>query len=173
MIVDRPVLTLTGVEGKMFRPMALTVIMALRGAMILAFTFVPAAVAILLRGKVAEKENPVIRGAGWLYRRILRFALRWRYAVVTAAAVLAVLAILGATRMGREFIPSLDEGDIAMHAMRIPGIGLEQSVQMQKELENVLIAFPEIERVFSKIGTAEVATDPKIGRASCRERGEI
>jgi len=160
MIVYLPVLTLTGVEGKMFQPMALTVIMALLGAMILSFTFVPAAVAILLRGKVAEKENPVIRGAGWLYRPILRFALRWRYAVVTAAAVLAVLAILGATRMGREFIPSLDEGDIAMHAMRIPGIGLEQSVQMQKELENVLIAFPEIERVFSKIGTAEVATDP-------------
>lgn len=160
MIVYLPILTLTGVEGKMFQPMALTVILALLGAMLLSVTFVPAAVAILLRGKVAEKENPVIRGAGWLYRPILRFALRWRFAVVTGATVLVVLAILGATRMGREFVPQLDEGDIAMHALRIPGTGLEQSVRMQKELEKVLIEFPEIERVFSKIGTPEVATDP-------------
>lgn len=160
MIVYLPVLTLTGVEGKMFQPMALTVIMALFGAMILSVTFVPAAVAILLNGKIAEKENPVIRGAGWLYRPVLRFALQFRYAVVFAATALAILSVIGATRMGREFIPSLDEGDIAMHALRIPGTGLEQAVAMQEELESVVRSFPEVDKVFSKIGTPEVATDP-------------
>ena len=160
MIVYLPVLTLTGVEGKMFQPMALTVIMALLGAMILSVTFVPAAVAILLNGKVAEKENPVVRAAGWLYRPVLGFALKFRYAVVLAAVALATLSIIGATRMGREFIPSLDEGDIAMHALRIPGTGLEQAVAMQEELESVVRSFPEVDKVFSKIGTPDVATDP-------------
>jgi cobalt-zinc-cadmium resistance protein CzcA len=159
-LVYLPILTLTGVEGKMFQPMALTVIMALVGAMILSVTFVPAAIAILLNGHIAEKENPIVRGAGWLYRPILRLALQFRYAVVIAATALAVLSIIGATRMGTEFIPSLDEGDIAMHALRIPGTGLEQAVAMQVELEAVVRSFPEVDKVFSKIGTPEVATDP-------------
>jgi cobalt-zinc-cadmium resistance protein CzcA len=160
MVVYLPVLTLTGIEGKMFQPMALTVIMALFGAMILSVTFVPAAIAILLNGKIAEKENPIVRGAGWLYRPVLRFALQFRYAVVLAATALAVLSIIGATRMGTEFIPSLDEGDIALHALRTPGTGLEQAVAMQEELESVVRSFPEVDKVFSKIGTPEVATDP-------------
>ena len=160
MVVYLPVLTLTGVEGKMFQPMALTVIMALFGAMILSVTFVPAAVAIFLNGKIAEKENPIIRGAGWLYRPVLRLSLQFRYAVVLGATALAILSIIGATRMGREFIPSLDEGDIAMHALRIPGTGLEQAVAMQEELESVVRSFPEVDKVFSKIGTPEIATDP-------------
>jgi len=160
MVVYLPVLTLTGIEGKMFQPMALTVIMALFGAMILSVTFVPAAIAILLNGKIAEKENPIVRGAGWLYRPVLRFALQFRYAVVLAATALAVLLIIGATRMGTEFIPSLDEGDIALHALRTPGTGLEQAVAMQEELESVVRSFPEVDKVFSKIGTPEVATDP-------------
>jgi len=159
-LVYLPILTLTGVEGKMFQPMALTVIMALVGAMILSVTFVPAAIAIFLNGKIAEKENPIVRGAGWLYRPVLRFALQFRYAVVIAATALAVLSIMGATRMGSEFIPSLDEGDIALHALRIPGTGLEQAVAMQEELESVVRSFPEVDKVFSKIGTPEIATDP-------------
>lgn len=160
MIVYLPILALSGVEGKMFHPMALTVIMALLGAMILSITFVPAAVAIFMRGKVAERPNPVMRGAGWLYRPVLRFALQFRYLVIAAAVAIAALSIIGATRMGSEFIPSLDEGDIALHALRIPGTGLKQAVAMQEELEAVVSSLPEVEMVFSKIGTPDVATDP-------------
>lgn len=160
MVVYLPILTLSGVEGKMFTPMAITVIFALLGAMLLSVTFVPAAVAILLRGKISERENVVIRGAKALYRPTLRAALAFRWPVVTAAVILVVLASLLFTRLGREFIPSLDEGDIALHALRIPGTSLTQALEMQSVLEAELRTFPEVETVFSKLGTAEVATDP-------------
>jgi len=155
-----PILTLTGVEGKMFFPMAITVIMALVGAMILSVTFVPALVALLLTGKVAEQENRLLVWARQLYAPVLRWALANRYLVATAASVILVLGILLTGRLGREFIPSLDEGDVALHAMRIPGTSLSQAVQMQHVLEERLKQFPEVREVFAKIGTAEIATDP-------------
>jgi heavy metal efflux system protein len=160
MIVYLPILTLSGVEGKMFHPMAFTVILALLGAMILSVTFVPAAVALLLRGKVSETENVVVRGVKALYLPTLRAALALRWTVATAAVVVVALSALLFTRLGREFIPSLDEGDIALHALRIPGTSLTQALEMQALLEAELRKFPEVDIVFSKIGTAEVATDP-------------
>ncbi len=159
-IVYLPILTLSGVEGKMFFPMAFTVIAALAGAMILSMTFVPAAVAVLLTGRVAEGENMLMRAAKAIYVPSLRVALRYRLAVATAAVVLVALSALLATRMGTEFIPSLDEGDIALHALRIPGTSLTQAVDMQHVLERRLKQFPEVQNTFAKIGTAEIATDP-------------
>ncbi len=159
-VVYLPILTLTGVEGKMFTPMALTVLMALTGAAILSMTLVPAAVALLVTGKVSEKENLFMRGALRLYAPALEAAIRLRYVVVAMAFVVVGVAGVAASRMGGEFIPSLDEGDIAMHAMRIPGTSLTQSVQMQEALEKAILEFPEVKEVAAKIGTAEVATDP-------------
>jgi cobalt-zinc-cadmium resistance protein CzcA len=159
-VVYLPVLTLTGVEGKMFTPMALTVLMALAGAALLSITFVPAAVVLFVTGKVNEHENWFMRGARWLYMPLLDASIRNRGIVAIFGGVLVVLTGIVASRMGGEFIPSLDEGDIAMHAMRIPGTSLTQAVDMQKTLEKTLREFPEVKEVFSKIGTAEVATDP-------------
>ncbi len=159
-VVYIPIFALTGVEGKMFHPMAFTVVTALLAAMILSLTFVPAAVAIFVTGRVAEKDNIAIRGARRLYVPVLRFVLSVRPAAAVAAIVIVVLAGLVTSRLGREFIPSLDEGDIALHALRIPGTSLTQAVRMQEELEARIKAFPEVDKVLSKIGTAEVATDP-------------
>ncbi|WP_161809338.1 MULTISPECIES: CusA/CzcA family heavy metal efflux RND transporter [Stenotrophomonas] len=155
-----PIFALTGVEGKMFHPMAITVVLALSGAMLLCLTFVPAAIALFLGGRVQEKENRLM---GWLRRRyqpLLDFALRRGRWMVAGALVLAVGCGLLATRLGSEFVPNLDEGDVAMHAMRIPGTSLTQSVQMQQQIEQRLLQFPEVAKVFSKIGTPEVASDP-------------
>ena len=135
-IVYVPIFALTGVEGKMFHPMAFTVVTALLGAMLLSVTFVPAAVAIFVTGKVSEKDNLAIRGAKALYRPTLRFVMTIRPAVALAAVVLVGLAGLTATRLGTEFIPSLDEGDIAMHALRIPGTSLTPATAKQRELED-------------------------------------
>ena len=159
-LVNIPIFTLTGVEGKMFHPMAFTVVVALAGALLLSVTFVPAAVALFVTGRVEEKEGRVMRVASRTYRPALAFAMRNQAPVVAAAAVIVVLSGLGAARMGSEFIPSLDEGDIALHALRIPGTSLTQAVDMQAVLEKRLKEFPEVERVFAKIGTAEIATDP-------------
>jgi len=159
-VVYLPIFALTGVEGKMFHPMAFTVVCALVGALLLAVTFVPAMVALLLTGKISERENFLIRGLKRAYLPSLRAALAGRFAVVTAAAMLAVASLALASRMGREFIPSLDEGDIALHALRIPGTSLTQAIGMQEALESRLKQFREVDKVFSKLGTAEVATDP-------------
>jgi cobalt-zinc-cadmium resistance protein CzcA len=159
-VVYLPILTLTGVEGKMFTPMALTVLMALAGAAVASITFVPAAVAIFVTGKVQEHENWFMRGAKKIYTPLLDLSIRNRGMVAVVAAFLVLMSGLVASRMGGEFIPSLDEGDIAMHAMRIPGTSLSQAVDMQTTLENALAEFPEVKEIFSKIGTAEVATDP-------------
>ncbi|TAK03490.1 MAG: CusA/CzcA family heavy metal efflux RND transporter, partial [Candidatus Manganitrophaceae bacterium] len=160
MIVYLPILTLTGVEGKMFIPMAFTVIAALLGAMILSVTFVPAAVALLLSGKLSEKENILVRWAKKAYSPLLNLSLRNRTWVVTAATLLIMLTGLVASRMGSEFIPSLDEGDIALHALRIPGTSLSQAIEMQHLLEKKIKEFPEVETIFAKIGTSDIATDP-------------
>lgn len=155
-----PIFALTGVEGKMFHPMAITVVLALSGAMLLSLTFVPAAIAVFLRGKVEEKDTRLMRWAREAYQPMLGWALRRRAVVFAGAAVLLVACGLLATRLGSEFVPSLDEGDITVHAMRIPGTSLTQAVAMQASLEKTFAAFPEVERVFSKIGTGEVASDP-------------
>jgi cobalt-zinc-cadmium resistance protein CzcA len=159
-LVYVPIFALTGVEGKMFHPMAITVVMALTAALLLSLTFVPAAVALFVTGRVKETDSPAMRGARRAYRPALDVALRRPVAFVAGALALVVLAGLGASRMGSEFVPSLDEGDIALHALRIPGTGLEQAIGMQAVLEARIRQFPEVERVFGKIGTAEVATDP-------------
>ena len=160
MVVYLPILTLTGVEGKMFVPMALTVIIALAGAMIFALTFVPASIALFLGGRVSEKENILIRAAKAIYTPALNFSLANRTTIVTAAIALVALCGIIGSRMGTEFIPSLDEGDIALQGLRMPGTGLEQSIAMQKELEKRVLAFPEVKEFFARIGTAEVASDP-------------
>jgi len=159
-LVYVPIFALTGVEGKMFHPMAITVVIALTAAMVLSLTFVPAAVALFVGGRVQEKESPVMRGARRLYQPALDAALRLRVAFVAGAVVLVVIAGFAASRMGSEFVPNLDEGDIALHALRIPGTSLTQAIQMQSALEARIKRFPEVERVVAKMGTAEVATDP-------------
>jgi cobalt-zinc-cadmium resistance protein CzcA len=155
-----PIFALSGVEGKMFHPMAITVVIALVSAMLLSVTFVPAGVALLFRKPVQEKENAAIRTARSLYRPLLTAALRFRWAVMGLATLLVAVCGLLATQLGSEFVPNLDEGDIAMHALRIPGTSLEQAISLQEQLEAEVKKLPEVERVFSKIGSGEVATDP-------------
>jgi heavy metal efflux system protein len=160
LIVYLPIFALDGVEGKMFHPMAFTVALALLGALVLSVTFVPAAVAEFVRGPVATRENRLMQGANHAYEPLLRRALKFPAAIVGGAVALVLVSAWLATRMGSEFIPSLDEGDIALHALRIPGTGIEQAIGMQKQLEARLRRFPEVKHVFAKLGTAEVATDP-------------
>jgi heavy metal efflux system protein len=166
MVVYVPILSLSGLEGKMFIPMARTVLFALLGAMIFSLTFVPASIAIFVRGRMEEKESIVVRWSKRLYMPLLNVALKNRVMIlVTAASLVGLCAVLG-TRMGAEFIPSLDEGDFALSINRIPGTSLTQALQMQKSLESALLKVPEVKDVFTRIGTAEVATDaqpPSIG----------
>ena len=160
MVVYLPILTLTGVEGKMFHPMAYTVLLALTGALILSLTFVPAAIATFLGNKISEKENFVIGFAKKIYEPLLKKALSFRYVVVSVSAVFVVFCLILASHMGGEFLPNLDEGDLAIHALRIPGTSLSQALAMQHLVEEKLKEFPEVKETFSKIGTAEIATDP-------------
>jgi len=159
-LVYVPIFALTGVEGKMFHPMAVTVVLALSAALVLSLTFVPAAVALFVTGRIEEKESRAMGAARRAYGPVLDRALARPLPLAVGAVVLVVAAVLAATRMGAEFAPTLDEGDVALHALRTPGTSLSQSVRMQTALEAKLKAFPEVDRVFSKIGTAEVATDP-------------
>ncbi|MDH3202057.1 MAG: CusA/CzcA family heavy metal efflux RND transporter [Myxococcales bacterium] len=160
MAVYLPILSLTGIEGKMFHPMAYTVIMALAGAMIFSATFVPAAIALFFTGKISEKENVLMRSVKAAYVPTLKVSLQFRGPIAAAAALLVIVSGIVASRMGTEFIPSLDEGDVAMHALRIPGTSLTQAIEMQHSLERRLQEFPEVKDVFAKMGTAEIATDP-------------
>ncbi|GGC62811.1 CusA/CzcA family heavy metal efflux RND transporter [Undibacterium terreum] len=161
MAVYLPIFALTGVEGKMFHPMALTVVVALAGAMILSITFVPAAVALFMGDRVAEKENRLMSFANRIYEPLLAKTMRNKAVVLAAAAAAVLLSGLLATRMGSEFVPSLNEGDFAIQALRIPGTSLSQSLEMQMQLERGLKQkFPEIERIFARTGTAEIASDP-------------
>ena len=155
-----PIFALSGIEGKMFHPMAITVVLALTGAMLLSLTFVPAAIAIFLGGKVDEHENKLMAWTKRRYAPMLAWSLRHRMPVMLGAVALVVGSGFLATRLGSEFIPNLDEGDITVQALRIPGTSLTQSVQMQEALEASLAKLPEVKRVFAKIGTAEVASDP-------------
>ena len=160
MLVYLPIFALAGVEGKMFHPMAFTVVAALLGALIFSITFVPAAIAILVKGKVSEEENFVMEKARKLYQPLLKAALSNGPIVFIAAIILVSATAYQSTRLGSEFLPQLDEHDIALHAMRIPGTGIEQATEMQLLLEKRIMEFPEVQKVFSKIGTAEIATDP-------------
>ena len=159
-LVYLPIFTLTGVEGKMFHPMAITVVIALGSAMILSLTFVPAMVALLMNGKIAAHENWVMQWLKARYQPLLISALNYKAFILGAALLLVITCAWLATRLGSEFIPQLDEGDIALHALRIPGTGLEQALAMQTLLEARIKEFPQVDKVFAKIGTADIATDP-------------
>ncbi|WDE01592.1 efflux RND transporter permease subunit [Thalassomonas actiniarum] len=159
-LVYIPLFSLTGVEGKMFHPMAATVVMALLSALVLSLTLVPAAVALFMTGKISEKESRVIIAAKLLYQPLLMAAMKLRYLVLTAAVAFVAFSIYLATTLGSEFIPKLNEEDILLQAIRIPGTSLEQAVEMQKALEDGIKHFPQVKNVFSKIGTPQVANDP-------------
>ncbi|MBI3737020.1 CusA/CzcA family heavy metal efflux RND transporter, partial [Candidatus Sumerlaeota bacterium] len=161
-----PILALTGTEGKMFRPMALTVIFALAGAFVLSLTFIPAMVAVFISGKVREKENWFVATAKRIYGPVVELAVLYRFAVVGLAVGAFAAALAVFTRLGQEFVPTLNEGDIIIEAVRIPSTGITQSTQMQLQLERALRDVPEISYVFSKTGTAEIAADPMPPNAS-------
>lgn len=160
MLVYLPIFALSGVEGKMFHPMAFTVVAALLGALIFSVTFVPAAIAIFVSGKVQEHENLLMKKARHFYMPILEISLKKPFFIVSLAAGFVVICLMQASRLGTEFLPQLNEHDVALHALRIPGTSMGQSVSMQKNLESVIGEFAEIQHVFAKIGTPEIATDP-------------
>lgn len=155
-----PILLLTSVEGKMFRPMAATVIFALIAAFVLSLTFIPALAGILLRGKVSHGETFFMRGARALYTPVLAMALCARYAVILAAIATFGGSVLLFMQLGQEFVPQLDEGDFDILTARIPSMGLTESTRLQKEVEKVLMKFPEVKLAYSKTGTADMASDP-------------
>ncbi|PMQ09159.1 Cobalt-zinc-cadmium resistance protein CzcA [Pseudomonas sp. AD21] len=161
MVVSLPIFALSGVEGKMFHPMAFTVVIALLGAMLLSVTFVPAAIALFVTGKVKEEEGAVMRSARRVYAPALAWVMSHRTVAVGAALGVIVLSGVLTSRMGSEFVPSLSEGDFALQALRVPGTSLTQSVDMQQRLETLILAkVPEVERVFARTGTAQIASDP-------------
>ena len=159
MVVYVPILTLSGIEGKMYHPMALTVLLALFASFVLSLTFVPAAVATFVTGRV-RAHGALFERLQIEYGRLLLSLFSYRRAVISGACLIFLLSAVAFTRLGSEFIPSLDEGDVALHALRIPGTSLSQSISMQHQLEKVIKTIPEVSDVFAKIGTAEVATDP-------------
>lgn len=160
MVVYLPIFALAGVEAKMFHPMAMTVVLALLGAIILSVTFVPAAVALFVTGEVKEKESRWMMTLKKGYAGLLDKAYTFRYVVVTAAVSILILTSAIATRVGSEFSPQLSEGDFALQLMRAPSTGIEESLKIQENVEKQLLkAFPEIKAIFARTGTAEVATD--------------
>ncbi|MDR3604573.1 MAG: CusA/CzcA family heavy metal efflux RND transporter [Syntrophaceae bacterium] len=159
-VVYVPILSLTGIEGKMFHPMAITVILALVSAFVISLTFVPAMVAVFISGKIKEDKNTLIKMAERIYEPTLQRALRHRYLVVAGGIVCFVLSLLLFGRLGQEFVPTLDEKDICIQPMRIPSTSLTQSTEMQFKVEKTLLRFPEVSLVYSKTGTAEMASDP-------------
>jgi heavy metal efflux system protein len=160
-IVYVPILSLTGIEGKMFHPMAITVMLCLGSALVLALTLVPVLCSFLLGGRIHEGDNRSIRFAKKIYRPVLNWALRSRWWVVGGSVILLALAVFGFTRLGAVFVPKLDEGSLLAEVFRTNSISLDASLEMERKTEKVLLErVPEIERVFSRVGTSEVATDP-------------
>jgi heavy metal efflux system protein len=159
-IVYLPILSLTGIEGKMFVPMALTVIFALLGSLILSLTYVPAMLTFVLKGKVSESESFLIRRAKQIYKPAFGFMMRYRSQALAVAVGLVLISGAIFPFLGAEFIPRLDEGDLAVQVQQLPSVSLSQSVKTVSEVEKVLMEFPEVRTVISKTGRAEVATDP-------------
>jgi len=160
MVVYFPIFALEGVEAKMFHPMAMTVVLALVGAIILSITFVPAAIALFLTGDVKETESRWMTSLKNGYAKLLDQAYAFKYVVVTAAISILLLTAVMSTRVGTEFSPTLSEGDFALQLLRAPSTGIEESLRIQEGLEKQLLKeFPEIKAIFSRTGTAEVATD--------------
>ncbi len=160
LLVFAPLLTFTGVEGKTFSPMAITLMLALASAFVISITFVPAMVALLVRGRVAEKEVPIIAATKTRYAPILDRALARPWPFIGAGVGLFVAAAIVFNFLGQEFIPQLDEKNLALASARVPSTSLEQSLRMQRQVESALASLPEVAVAFSKTGTAEVATDP-------------
>ena len=160
LVVYLPIFALSGVEAKMFHPMAMTVVLALVAAIILSITFVPAAVALWVKGDIKESES---RWMSWLkqqYQRSLDLAYEYKKVVLTFAICLLVITGLLSTKIGSEFAPQLSEGDFAVQQLRSPSTGLEESLRIQENTEKLLLKqFPEIKAIFARTGTAEVATD--------------
>lgn len=160
MVVYLPIFALTGVEAKMFHPMAMTVVLALIGAIILSVTFVPSAVALFVTGEVKETESRWMLALKQGYAKLLDVVYDFRYVVLTGVISILVITGIMSTRVGSEFAPQLSEGDFALQLMRTPGTGLEESLRIQKGAEKQLLKeFPEIKAIFARTGTAEVATD--------------
>lgn len=160
-VVYFPILALTGIEGKMFKPMAITVIFALVGSMALALTLMPALCSWLLGGNIEEKDSLLVNFAKKVYAPILRCSLRFRWPITGAALAVFALAVFLFGRLGAEFVPQLDEGSFATHMIRTTSIGIDASIEMQKRGEKLLLEkFPEVDYVFCRLGTSEVATDP-------------
>lgn len=159
-VVYVPILALTGVEGKMFHPMAYTVIMALLFAFLLSITFVPAAISLLLRGDVKEGGKRLMEFAENLYKPVLKSSLKFPKETVFITAFALVCSLFLFHRLGQEFVPALDEQDLAMHAIRIPSVSITESTRMQERVEKAVLQAPEVSHVFSKTGTAELASDP-------------
>lgn len=159
-IVYLPILSLRGIEGKMFVPMALTVIFALLGSLILSLTYVPALLTFVLKGHVSEGESFLIRHAKSLYQPALEFMMRYRSQALAVAAGLVLISGAMFPFLGSEFIPRLDEGDLAVQIGRLPSVSLRESVDIATQTEKILMEFPEVKTVISKTGRAEVATDP-------------
>ena len=160
-VVYFPILALTGIEGKMFKPMAITVIFALVGSLALALTLMPALCSWLLGGDIKEEDSFLVKFAKKLYEPVLRFSLRFRWITTGAAVAVFALAVFTFSRLGAEFVPQLDEGSFATHMIRTTSIGIDASIEMQKRGEKLLLErFPEVDYTFSRLGTAEIATDP-------------
>jgi cobalt-zinc-cadmium resistance protein CzcA len=160
MIVYLPILSLTGIEGKMFKPMALTVVFALAGSLILSLTYIPAAMSLLMRGKVSESESPIMRLAHWAYAPALKRAMARPKTLFVGASLLVAVAAVSFPHLGTEFIPKLEEGSLALQAQRLPSVSLTHSIASTTRVEEILREFPEVTNVTSKTGRAEVATDP-------------
>lgn len=160
MIVYLPILSLTGIEGKMFKPMALTVVFALAGSLLLSLTYIPALLTFALRGRVAETESILVRWASRLYSPALEFIMRNRRKSVAVAVSLVIASAVTFPFLGSEFMPRLDEGALALQSQQLASVSLSQSIRTTTEIERALLKFPEVIRVVSKTGRAEVATDP-------------
>jgi cobalt-zinc-cadmium resistance protein CzcA len=162
LIVYLPILFLEGIEGKLFRPMALTVVFALAGSMLMSLTLVPVLSSLVLPRHMRERESLVVRAAQRVYRPLLDLAVRWRWAVLAGALVLVGNGALLATRLGSEFVPRLWEGTVVINTVRLASVSLDESVRYGTRIEQVLrSAYPdEIARVWTRTGSAEIATDP-------------
>jgi heavy metal efflux system protein len=159
-LVYLPLLTFSGVEGKMFEPMALTVVLALGAAFVLSLTFVPALIAIFIAGRISEGDNGIVRQLKTSYAPLLKRTIKHPLPAIAGSVILFAVALLVFFRLGQEFIPTLDEKNVAMHALRIPSTSLAQSQAMQMGVEKAVSALAQVAYVFSKTGTAEIASDP-------------